>query len=281
MKVFDEGIEILQKIPQLEPILLKHLFKNNSKKMLKAPIRPKSKPTPVDPAKKSVLPDENTWLWDAGDAIEEALKKAIQPLYEYVQTFSQFEEENKLNPDKYIKQFEGEGEGEEPADAPTIRADIFRIRELEKDLKERIPENVIVSIFRINIKDIRNMYVGKYNQIVEKEIKLISQRATESNYKISNKFAEIETQIRRVPKNIEELTDTKKYISEIGIVIEKLRKEIDECMNTYKICEEFDYEFSGTENDNKWKLYGAPLGIMETIQNQTTILEKQREAFIK
>lgn len=77
------------------------------------------------------------------------------------------------------------------------------------------------------------MYVGKYNQIVEKEIKLIAQRATESNYKISNKFAEIETQIRRVPKNIEELTDTKKYISEIGIVIEKLRKEIDECMNTY------------------------------------------------
>lgn len=73
------------------------------------------------------------------------------------------------------------------------------------------------------------MYVGKYNQIVEKEIKLISQRATESNYKISNKFAEIETQIRRVPKNIEELTETKKYISEIGIVIEKLKKEIDEC----------------------------------------------------
>jgi hypothetical protein len=53
----------------------------------------------------------------------------------------------------------------------TIKADIFRIRALEEKLKERIPENVIVSIFRINIKDIRNMYVGKYNQIVEKEIK--------------------------------------------------------------------------------------------------------------
>jgi len=148
-------------------------------------------------------------------------------------------------------------------------------------LKEKIPESVIVSIFRINIKDIRNMYVGKYNQIVEKEIKLISQRATESNYKISNKFAEIETVIRKVPKNIEELTETKKYISEIGIVIEKLKKEIDECMNTYGICEEFNYEFSGTENDNKWKLFGAPLGIIEIIQSQTTVLEKQRENFIK
>ena len=125
------------------------------------------------------------------------------------------------------------------------------------------------------------MYVGKYNQIVEKEIKLISQRATENNYKISNKFAEIETQIRKVPKNIEELTETKKYISEIGIVIEKLKKEIDECMATYQICEEFNYEFTSTENDNKWKLYGAPLGIIETIQNQSAVLEKQRENFIK
>jgi dynein heavy chain len=125
------------------------------------------------------------------------------------------------------------------------------------------------------------MYVGKYNQIVEKEIKMISQRATENNYKISNKFAEIETQIRKVPKNIEELTETKKYVSEIGIVIEKLKKEIDECMGTYQICEEFNYEFSSTENDNKWKLYGAPLGIIETIQNQSAVLEKQRENFIK
>jgi hypothetical protein len=79
--------------------------------MLKAPIRPKAKPTPVDQAKRSVLPDENTWLWEAGESIEEALKIAIQPLYEYVQTFSQFEVENKLNPDKYVKQFDGEGEG--------------------------------------------------------------------------------------------------------------------------------------------------------------------------
>jgi len=52
-------------------------------------------------------------------------------------------------------------------------------------------------------------------------------------------------------------------------------------MNIYDICNEFGHELSSTENDNKWKLFGAPLEIMETIQNQTAILEKQREHFIK
>jgi len=70
MSVFDDGIEILQKIPQLEPILMKHLFRTHTKKMLKAPIRPRQKPNPPDPEKKSVLPDEYTWLWDAYDSIK-------------------------------------------------------------------------------------------------------------------------------------------------------------------------------------------------------------------
>ena len=41
LEVFDEGIDCLLKIPQLEPILLKHLFKTHGKKMVKAPIRPR------------------------------------------------------------------------------------------------------------------------------------------------------------------------------------------------------------------------------------------------
>jgi len=60
--------------------------------MLKAPIIPPQRPSPPDPNKKSVLPDENTWLWNAFESIEEALKKAIEPLKDYVETFSEFKE---------------------------------------------------------------------------------------------------------------------------------------------------------------------------------------------
>ena len=102
------------------------------------------------------------------------------------------------------------------------------------------------------------MYVGKHASIIEKEIKLIAQKAKEMNYNLSTKFDEINERIRRPPKNIEDLTDTKKYIAEIPLVIEKLKQDISSCMDIYNILDGFNYEFSGSDLDTKWWLYGSP-----------------------
>lgn len=125
-------------------------------------------------------------------------------------------------------------------------------------MKDEIPESIVVSIFQINCKDIRNMYVGKHSSIIEKEIKLIAQKAKELNYSLSTKFDEINERIRRPPKNIEDLTETKKFIQEIPVVIEKLKQEINNCMEIYSILDEFNYEFTSTDLDQKWWLFGSP-----------------------
>jgi hypothetical protein len=72
------------------------------------------------------------------------LEKSIQPLYEYVKTFSKFEGENKLNPDKYVKSLD---EGEQQITAEGLRQEIYNHRMEEEKLKTEIPESVIVSIF--------------------------------------------------------------------------------------------------------------------------------------
>lgn len=63
--IFEEGVNCLQEIPQLEPILMKHLFKTHGKKTIKAPIIPQEKPKVPDRANKKALLDENTWLWES------------------------------------------------------------------------------------------------------------------------------------------------------------------------------------------------------------------------
>lgn len=93
------------------------------------------------------------------------------------------------------------------------------------------------------------MYTGKHASIVEKEIKLIAQKAKEMNYNLSTKFDEINERIRRPPKNIEELTETKKFLAEIPITIEKLKQDINYCMDIYSILDEFNYEFSNSDQD--------------------------------
>jgi hypothetical protein len=101
------------------------------------------------------------------------------------------------------------------------------------------------------------------------------------NYQLSTKFDEINERIRRPPKNIEELTDTKKYISEIPATIAKLKDEIKQCMDIYGILDDFNFEFSGGDLDQKWHLFGSPQKIIGVIEEQSKVLEKQREAFVK
>ena len=110
------------------------------------------------------------------------------------------------------------------------------------------------------------MYVGKHTNIIEKEVKLIAQKAKEKNYQLSTKFDEINERIRRPPKNIEELTETKKYITEIPIAIAKLKDEINQCMDVYNILDEFNFEFTGNDLDQKWTLFGAPQKIIGVIE---------------
>ena len=86
------------------------------------------------------------------------------------------------------------------------------------------------------------MYIGKHSSIIDKEVKLIAQKAKEKNYTLQMRFDEINEKIRRPPKNIEELTEIKKYIAEIPVTIETLKKEINECMDIYTILNDFNYD---------------------------------------
>lgn len=61
------------------------------------------------------------------------------------------------------------------------------------------------------------MYAAKYREIVDREIKLIAQKARDNNYSLTARFGEIGEKIQKPPKTIDEMTDTKKYIADVGI----------------------------------------------------------------
>ena len=207
--VFEQGIKSLQEIPHLEPLLLTQLFKTSVPKKIKTPVIPIEKPLPPDPNDKTKFLDENAWLWDAFEDLIENLERAIIPLSEYVETYRAFETENNLDPDKYVAKFAEEEEGKPPATPEMIREDIYKQHENEKALLERIPNEIQVSMFMINCKDIRNAYQSKYQQIREKDIKLIAQIAKDSTIQLAATFRFMEDRIMKTPETIEDLTNTK------------------------------------------------------------------------
>ena len=225
MGIFEEGIKVLQEIPQLEPILLKHLFLKNThgNKSLKAPLIPLSKPK--IPERKHILPDENTWLWNASESVRESLMSGVEPLKNYLKTFERFIPESQLNVEKHILSL---NDYENPATVEEIKIDIEKHRKEVERIEKEIPECINISYFQVNCKDIRKVFSGKHSSIVEKEIKLIATRAREKNNELSLHFEEMESKIRKTPQDIEELTQIKEYMASLPIEIQKEKLEIKE-----------------------------------------------------
>lgn len=52
-------------------------------------------------------------------------------------------------------------------------------------------------------------------------------------------------------------------------------------MDIYNILDEFNYEFSNMDLDQKWWLFGSPQKVVSVIESQSQTLEKQKEQFVK
>jgi len=63
--------------------------------------------------------------------------------------------------------------------------------------------------------------------------------------------------------------------------IAKQKIEIEKCMGYYKICDEFQYEFTGSEQGEKWKMFGFPQDTAKMIETKNAELDKIKEAMTK
>ena len=136
-------------------------------------------------------------------------------------------------------------------------------------------------MFLINCKEIRAAYALKYQMIREKDIKLIATIAKDSTIQLSATFRFMEDKIMKTPETIEDLTNTKNFINDQGVEIEKKKKEIDEIMQTYAILDEFNYDMNYTDQQEKWHLFGCPQRLVGIMESQTLVLEKLKEQMIK
>jgi hypothetical protein len=65
------------------------------------------------------------------------------------------------------------------------------------------------------------------------------------------------------------------------VQIEKLKREIDECMKVYDILDEFEVELTGLEFNNKWDMYKSPKNIQHVIETQNEVLNRLKDQMLK
>ena len=106
----------------------------------------------------------------------------------------------------------------------------------------------------------------KHTKIAEQEIELIGKRAKKQANDLIDIFEKMDMKICSSPKDIEELTALKDYMSAIPNELEKLSVDIKACLSIYDILNYFGYKFIDDEEfDKKWRVYGAPKDTLHKI----------------
>ena len=120
---FVKGLDEIAKIPDLEPKILSDLYKSQKNETyIKAPMKPREKPRIPDPNERPrKYPDENKWIWDIIEDLEEKLNKGLEPLQVYLQKFDAFKPVLALNPDSSSREIE---DAETPWEIEEIIAEI-------------------------------------------------------------------------------------------------------------------------------------------------------------
>ena len=277
-QVFEEGLKKIEGIPTIEEVVMEHLFKKqNGGSNLKTPRLPNEEPRPPADKKGGKLPDENTWVWDLRDKVIQIMHRAIQPLKKYIKVYDKYEELMNLNADTYLKALQ-QDEGTELS-VEELKEEITKHQELEKSILEEIPEIIRVSCFEVHCKEVRNTLAGKHISFVKHLIEMIAQKARDNTVKMLEEFRKMQREISKPPKDIEELTEIKDFISRVPIEIEKMKQEIEQNMTTLSVLEKFQYKFTNDDMNKKWELFGFPKKTAELNASKNEELEKLKVVF--
>lgn len=169
-------------------------------------------PDAPDKNDKKSLPDENAWIYAAYERLEKKISESIEPLEKYLKTLYKFKTEYQLDPVAVIAKLDDD---ENPPDAEVLRKDIiFHKKEAERLMIE-IPDQIIVSMFQINVASIRDLVVAKHIKIANDEIELVAKSAKRMANSTIEAFYKVNDKINTSPKDIEELSSIRDYMASV------------------------------------------------------------------
>ncbi len=283
LKIFDEGLEQMQKIPQVEPELLPNLIKKAEDQTipLKSIVRSKSDTKPIPTSASRIiegceLNDDTIWIWELYDRLKTSLLKATEPLKIYLEKFKKYKDDLLFDPNDYVKKIKDDKTDQWTA--PKIREDIVKHKEYEKKLLKEIPEIIHVSIFQINCKEFRTDLAAKYAKTAEMEIEHLKNSANEKNKTILNIYAQMKSEITTEIVTIADLIKVKNYISDsVPAELLKCDELTQEVTEIYGILDQFNVVLDNIQFKYKIDLISGPTEIKNTIMGVNIVLDRKKE----
>ncbi|CAK9050373.1 Dynein axonemal heavy chain 1 (Axonemal beta dynein heavy chain 1) (Ciliary dynein heavy chain 1) (mDHC7) [Durusdinium trenchii] len=206
-EILDMGMMSLGDIPQVEPQIVPQLFKTVVVKQVLNTIdvqtpRDEGAPTPFVKARKA--------------AMLQHLRKALPALEDYIGHFASHEELLQLEPANFV-QAKVDGD----ISTPEAKQCILEQQQKELEVLDSIPESVVIGLYEVSCHEIRKSFAGKHRKIQELLLDMLLTRFRDGAQEIVDGYSGIFSQLRKTPKDIEEVANMREYIATIPAEILK------------------------------------------------------------
>ncbi|CAE7602727.1 DNAH1 [Symbiodinium sp. CCMP2456] len=185
--------------------------------------------------------------------LSQAETVALPALQDYLALFAPYEDLLQLEPAEFVQ-------AKADADITTAEAKNCILEQVQKEheILESIPESIVVGLFEVSCQEIRKTLAGKHRKIQELLLDMMMTKFRDGTQEITDAYAGVFSQLRKSPKDIEEVTAMREYIATIPAEIMKMAPDTKRCLDTYSVLEEFGVQLTADDFYQRWRVFGCP-----------------------
>eukprot|EP01119_Soliformovum_irregulare_P017766 TRINITY_DN5330_c0_g1_i3.p1 TRINITY_DN5330_c0_g1~~TRINITY_DN5330_c0_g1_i3.p1 ORF type:complete len:3685 (-),score=1128.16 TRINITY_DN5330_c0_g1_i3:1844-12898(-) len=146
-----------------------------------------------------------------------------------------------------------------------FRAEIIANLKYEERMLERIEDHFPLGLFLVDCTWLRTTVSTICHETRAACLEAFRQSTFEELKSTEAKFISMKARLAEVPTTPQELSSITEYVKKVSVEQFVLQQKIDTILKRYSILEEFRYEISGEEFNEKWNLFSWPQNIKRLI----------------
>ena len=260
LEVFDAAFAALSRLPQIESSCLPQLFPANNVTHLAAVQR------------------EEPIVDQHAERLTALLSAATQPLSAYLSLYDSYVPFLQLNLDEHVKELQRGG-------LDTL--DNLR-RLISQHIDERaaadaaIPKQLSLGLALVNCDDVRRKLNNKHSEAVTKLLDAIQRNTQTRCEDVTRQVKKIETDIKRTPIDIVELTRLREYLVGVPSLVNAVRGSVwSEVMPWFDVLDAFSCRMAKHLYKLRYTLVGYPKALSDMLAAREAQLQSDTALFLQ
>lgn len=242
LNLFDKGILATHAVPQLEKLVMEDIFISG------------------DPLLESVGLHEPL-VEELRASITNAMRKAMIPLQAYAKEYRKYLELNNNDITAFLKTYQIQCPS-----AEEVREVVITHLQEKEILDNSLPSSIVIGPFYINVDNVKQSLSKKRKALATSMLDILAKNLHKEVDSICEEFRSISRKIYEKPNSIEELAELRDWMKGIPEKLVVLEERIVKVMSDYEVMDEFLYNLTTDDFNDKWAANNWPFKILGQIE---------------